>query len=69
MIDMLIETVKGLGLIALIVFLAFVIVVIMQTLIQTITKGGRKNVITSTALSCLSVTVASPLTSKTRRRT
>ena len=31
MIDMLIETVKGLGLIALIVFLAFVIVVIMQT--------------------------------------
>lgn len=43
MIDMLIETVKGLGLIALIVFLVFVIVVIMQTLIQTITKGGRKN--------------------------
>lgn len=43
MIDMLIETVKGLGLIALIVFLTFVIVVIMQTLIQTITKGGRKN--------------------------
>lgn len=43
MIDMLIETVKGLGLIALIVFLAFVIVVIMQTLIQTITKRGRKN--------------------------
>lgn len=43
MIDMLIETVKGLGLIALIVFLAFVIVVIMQTLIQTIIKGGRKN--------------------------
>lgn len=40
MINMLIETVKGLGLIALIVFLAFVIVVIMQTLIQTITKGG-----------------------------
>lgn len=43
MIDMLIETIKGLGLIAVIVFLAFVIVVIMQTLIQTITKGGRKN--------------------------
>ncbi len=43
MIDMLIETVKGLGLIAVILFLAFVIVVIMQTLIQTITKGGRKN--------------------------
>lgn len=43
MIDMLIETVKGLGLIALIVFLAFVIVVILQTLIQTITRGGRKN--------------------------
>lgn len=43
MIDMLIETVKGLGLITLIVFLAFVIVVIMQTLIQTITKGGRRN--------------------------
>ena len=43
MIDTLIETVKGLGLIALIVFLAFVIVVIMQTLIQTITKGGRRD--------------------------
>jgi hypothetical protein len=43
MIDMLIETIKGLGLIAVILFLAFVIVVIMQTLIQTITKGGRKN--------------------------
>lgn len=43
MIDMLIETVKGLGLIALIVFLAFVIVVILQTLIQTIAKGGRRN--------------------------
>lgn len=43
MIDMLIETTKGLGLIAVILFLAFVIVVIMQTLIQTITKGGRKN--------------------------
>ena len=40
---MLIETIKGLGLIAVILFLAFVIVVIMQTLIQTITKGGRKN--------------------------
>ena len=43
MIDMLIENIKGLGLIAVILFLAFVIVVIMQTLIQTITKGGRKN--------------------------
>lgn len=43
MIDMLIETVKGLGLIAVILFLAFVIVVIMQTLIQTITKGGRRD--------------------------
>lgn len=43
MIDMLIETIKGLGLIAVILFLAFVIVVIMQTLIQTITRGGRKN--------------------------
>ena len=43
MIDLLLETVKGLGLIALIVFLAFVIVVILQTLIQAITKGGRKN--------------------------
>lgn len=43
MIDMLIDTIKGLGLIAVILFLAFVIVVIMQTLIQTITKGGRKN--------------------------
>lgn len=43
MIDMLIETIKGLGLIAVILFLAFVIVVIMQTLIQTITKGGRWN--------------------------
>lgn len=43
MIDMLIETIKGLGLIAVILFLAFVIVVILQTLIQTITKGGRKN--------------------------
>lgn len=43
MIDMLIETIKGLGLIAVILFLAFVIIVIMQTLIQTITKGGRKN--------------------------
>lgn len=43
MINMLLETVKGLGLIALIVFLAFVIVVILQTLIQTMTKGGRKN--------------------------
>lgn len=43
MINTLIETVKGLGLIALIVFLAFVIVVIMQTLIQAITKGGIKN--------------------------
>lgn len=43
MIDMLIETVKGLGLIAVILFLAFVIVVIMQTLIQTITKEGRRN--------------------------
>lgn len=43
MINMLVETVKGLGLIAVILFLAFVIVVIMQTLIQTITKGGRKN--------------------------
>lgn len=43
MIDMLIETIKGLGLIAVILFLAFVIVVIMQTLIQTITGGGRKN--------------------------
>jgi len=43
MIDMLIETIKGLGLIAVILFLAFVIVVIMQTLVQTITKGGRKN--------------------------
>lgn len=43
MIDMLIETIKGLGLIAVILFLAFVIVVIMQTMIQTITKGGRKN--------------------------
>ena len=43
MIDMLIETIKGLGLIAVILFLAFVIVVIMQTLIQTITKGGSKN--------------------------
>ncbi|MDY5111530.1 hypothetical protein [Faecalicoccus sp.] len=43
MIDMLIETIKGLGLIAVILFLAFVIVVIMQTLIQTITKGGRRN--------------------------
>ena len=43
MIDMLIETMKGLGLIAVILFLAFVIVVIMQTLIQTITKGGRRN--------------------------
>lgn len=43
MIDMLIETIKGLGLIAVILFLAFVIVVIMQTLIQTITQGGRKN--------------------------
>lgn len=43
MIDMLIETIKALGLIAVILFLAFVIVVIMQTLIQTITRGGRKN--------------------------
>lgn len=43
MIDMLIKTIKGLGLIAVILFLAFVIVVIMQTLIQTITKGGRRN--------------------------
>lgn len=43
MIDMLIETIKGLGLIAVILFLAFIIVVIMQTLIQTITKGGRRN--------------------------
>ncbi len=43
MIDMLIETIKGLGLIAVILFLAFVIIVIMQTLIQTITKGGRRN--------------------------
>ncbi len=43
MIDMLIETIKGLGLIAVILFLAFVIVVILQTLIQTITKGGRRN--------------------------
>lgn len=43
MIDMLIETIKGLGLIAVILFLAFVIVVIMQTLIQTITKGDRRN--------------------------
>ena len=43
MIDMLIETIKGLGLIAVILFLAFVIVVIMQTLIQTITKGGGRN--------------------------
>lgn len=43
MINMLIETVKGLGLIALIVFLAFVIVVILQTLIQAITKGGHRN--------------------------
>lgn len=43
MIDMLLETIKGLGLIAVILFLAFVIVVIMQTLIQTITKGGRRN--------------------------
>ena len=43
MIDMLIETIKGLGLIAVILFLAFVIVLIMQTLIQTITKGGRRN--------------------------
>ena len=43
MIDMLIETIKGVGLIAVILFLAFVIVVIMQTLIQTITKGGRRN--------------------------
>jgi len=43
MIDMLIETIKGLGLIAVILFLAFVIVVIMQTLIQTITRGGRRN--------------------------
>lgn len=43
MIELLIETIKGLGLIAVILFLAFVIVVIMQTLIQTITKGGRKN--------------------------
>lgn len=43
MIDMLIETIKGLGLIAVILFLAFVIVVIMQTLIRTITKGGRRN--------------------------
>lgn len=43
MIDMLIETIKGLGLIAVILFLALVIVVIMQTLIQTITKGGRRN--------------------------
>lgn len=43
MIDMLLETIKGLGLIAVILFLAFVIVVILQTLIQTITKGGRRN--------------------------
>lgn len=43
MIDMLIETIKGLGLIAVILFLAFVIVVILQTLIQTITRGGRRN--------------------------
>lgn len=43
MIELLIETIKGLGLIAVILFLAFVIVVIMQTLIQTITKGGRRN--------------------------
>lgn len=43
MIDMLIETIKGLGLIAVLLFLAFVIVVIMQTLIQTITKGGHRN--------------------------
>lgn len=43
MIELLIETIKGLGLIAVVLFLAFVIVVIMQTLIQTITKGGRKN--------------------------
>lgn len=43
MIDLLIETIKGLGLIAAILFLAFVIVVIMQTLIQTIAKGGRRN--------------------------
>lgn len=43
MINMLIETIKGLGLIAVVLFLAFVIVVIMQTLIQTITKGGRRN--------------------------
>lgn len=43
MIDMLVETIKGLGLIAVILFLAFVIVVILQTLIQTITKGGRRN--------------------------
>ena len=40
---MLIETIKGLGLIAVILFLALVIVVILQTLIQTITKGGRRN--------------------------
>lgn len=43
MIELLIETIKGLGLITVILFLAFVIVVIMQTLIQTITKGGRRN--------------------------
>lgn len=43
MISQLIEIVQAMGLIALILLLATLIVAIMQGLIKTISKGGRKN--------------------------
>lgn len=43
MISTLLEIVQSLGLIALLLFLVTLIVAIMQGLIKTITKGGRKN--------------------------
>lgn len=43
MISQLIEIVQAMGLIALILLLATLIVAIMQGLIKTINKGGRRN--------------------------